>query len=547
MNFRDHIRSHIAPGERALEFGASYSPILRKSAGFNVSVVDHASADDLRHKYANDPNVDIAMIEEVDAIDDGAELDVLLPAGERFGHIVASHVFEHLTDPVHFLQRCERALSENGRLYLLIPDRRYTFDYFRPASTTGQVLQAFVEGRRRHNVAALYDQAAYSATRAGAAVWGPGSPGDFGMAGVAHAGYDNALGADPATYRDCHAWVFTAASFRLIMQELRELGLISLGETFFHDCVGCEFLMVLQRGARGSGLNRLALAEQAMRENIEHDGGAPGQATYEPRPPHPQNALDLMRGGWVGSLPPALGLGAGTRTDLWDDARMRWLAETLGGLQGRDVLELGPLEAAHTAALLQAGARSVLAIEANKQAFLKCLIVKELCGLRDASFMLGDFMGFLASDARRWPLIVASGVLYHMADPLRLLEALAERTDTLFLWTHVIDDAAMPQGDARRGLVAGVENIAWRGRTLRYHRRVPYGPGQQQDPIFCGGLVHAPAWMERDALLHVLGTLGFDDLRIAHEQPDHPGGPALSILAQRRSAARLTPPDSDRR
>ena len=66
---------------------------------------------------------------------------------------------------------------------------------------------------------------------------------------------------------------------------------------------------------------------------------------------------------------------------------MRWLAETLGGLQGRDVLELGPLEAAHTAALLQAGARSVLAIEANKQAFLKCLIVKELCGLRDASFM----------------------------------------------------------------------------------------------------------------------------------------------------------------
>ena len=61
MNFRDHIRSHIAPGERALEFGASYSPILRKSAGFNVSVVDHASADELRRKYADDPNVDVAM------------------------------------------------------------------------------------------------------------------------------------------------------------------------------------------------------------------------------------------------------------------------------------------------------------------------------------------------------------------------------------------------------------------------------------------------------------------------------------------------------
>jgi SAM-dependent methyltransferase len=453
---------------------------------------------------------------------------------------VASHVFEHLTDPVHFLQRCERALSDTGRLYLLIPDRRYTFDYFRPVSTTGQVLQAFVDGRRRHGVGALYDQAAYSATRSGAAVWGPGWQGPFGIAGVAHAGYENALGADPSVYRDCHAWVFTASSFRLIMQELRELGLVALGETFFHDCIGCEFLMVLQRGARGSGQDRLALAQQAMRENIEHDGGASGQAAYELRSPHPQNALDLMRGSWVGSLPPALGLSAGTRSDLWDDARIRWLADTLGGLQGRDVLELGPLEAAHTAALLQAGARSVLAIEANRQAFLKCLIVKELCGLRDASFLLGDFMGFFANDARRWPLIVASGVLYHMADPLQLLQALAERTDTLFLWTHVIDDAAMPQGDTRRDLVAGVENVAWRGRALRYHRRVPYGPGQQDDPIFCGGLVHAPAWMERDALLQVLGMLGFNDLRIAHEQPDHPAGPALSILARRRVAAQTT-------
>lgn len=544
MNFRDHIRSHIASGERALEFGASYSPILRKSAGFNVAVVDHASADELRRKYANDPNVDIAMIEEVDAIDDGAELDVLLPHGERFDHIVASHVFEHLTDPVHFLQRCERALSDTGRLYLLIPDRRYTFDYFRPVSTTGQVLQAFVEGRRRHNVGALYDQAAYSATRGGAAVWGPGSPGPFGMPGAAHGGYDNALGADPSTYRDCHAWVFTASSFRLIMQELRELGLISLGETFFHDCLGCEFLMVLQRGTRGSGLNRLALAEQAIRENIEHDGGAPGQAAYEVRAPHPQNAVDLMRGSWVGTLPPVLGVSAGPRDDLRDDARIRWLVDALaerpGGLRGLDVLELGPLEAAHTASLLQAGARSVLAIEANRQAFLKCLIVKELRGLRDASFMLGDFMGFFSNDTRRWPLIVASGVLYHMADPLQLLQALAERTDTLFLWTHVIDDTAMPQGDARRGLVAGVENITWRGRALRYHRRVPYGPGQQQDPVFCGGIAHAPAWMERDALLQVLGALGFDDVRVAHEQPDHAGGPSLSILARRRDAAQST-------
>lgn len=537
MNFRDHIRSHIAPGERALEFGASYSPILRKSAGYNVSVVDHASAEDLRRKYAQDPNVDVAMIEEVDAIDDGAELEALLPAGERFRHIVASHVFEHLTDPIHFLQRCERALADDGRLYLLIPDRRYTFDYFRPVSTAGQMLQAFVEGRRRHGIGPLYDQAAYSATRGGVAVWGPGFPGAFGIAGNAHAGYDNAMGGLKEDYRDCHAWVFTSSSMRLILDDLRRLGLIALGEAYFHDCIGCEFLVVLQRDARGAGLDRVALAGHSLAENVEHSAAAAPagipQAALEQRAPHPQNAVDLLRGAWLGTMPAALGLAAGHVTDLNDDARMHWLIERLGGLQGRDVLELGPLEAAHTAMLLQGGARSVLAIEANRRAYLKCLVAKEVRGLSGASFVLGDFMGFFEQDRRRWPLIVACGVLYHMADPLRLLEHLAARTDALYLWTHVIDDDAMPQGDPRRALVASVEDIAWRGRTVRYHRRVPYGPAQDEDPTFCGGVVHAAAWMERRALLQVLAALGFEDVQIAHDEATHPAGPALSILARR--------------
>ncbi|WP_204313559.1 hypothetical protein, partial [Klebsiella michiganensis] len=59
---------------------------------------------------------------------------------------------------------------------------------------------------------------------------------------------------------------------------------------------------------------------------------------------------------------------------LYDDARIAWLVSSVGGLQGLDVLELGPLEASHTAMLLAAGAKSVLAIEANQLAFLRCLV-----------------------------------------------------------------------------------------------------------------------------------------------------------------------------
>ena len=43
--------------------------------------------------------------------------------------------------------------------------------------------------------------------------------------------------------------------------------------------------------------------------------------------------------------------------------------------------------------------------------------------------------------------------------------------------------------------------------------------------------------MERGSLLQVLGMLGFDRIDIQHEEPNHPAGPALSILARRTALA----------
>jgi hypothetical protein len=35
------------------------------------------------------------------------------------------------------------------------------------------------------------------------------------------------------------------------------------------------------------------------------------------------------------------------------------------------------------------------------------------------------------------------------------------------------------------------------------------------------------------ALIEILGALGFDDVRTAHDHPAHPNGPAVSIFARR--------------
>jgi SAM-dependent methyltransferase len=155
-------------------------------------------------------------------------------------------------------------------------------------------------------------------------------------------------------------------------------------------------------------------------------------AEYAKIKPDAQNAFDLFTGSWSTKFDDAVTRGT---FDGLHDPRIVWLSEQFD-LGSKRVLELGPLEAAHTAMLERAGA-DVLAIEANKGAFLRCLVAKNHLGLR-ARFLLGDFeLHDFGVDS--FDLIVASGVLYHMRDPAKLLQRLSLASKRLFLWTHYIE------------------------------------------------------------------------------------------------------------
>lgn len=246
--------------------------------------------------------------------------------------------------------------------------------------------------------------------------------------------------------------------------------------------------------------------------------------------PSYQNAIDALPG-WNHAFPEHFGLQAGP-VHLHNDPRILWAIEQYGSLEGRRILEIGPLEAAHTYMLDKHGPAVIDAVEANKLCYLRCLVTKEIMQIKSARFHLGDCQLWLEQRDESYDLIVASGVLYHMQNPVRFLEDVARRSDAVFIWTHYVDDQMMPVGDPRRSAFVGAPEIVQVGSQSV--RMLPRSYHQAwRDKAFCGGMHDLHRWIYREDLLALLGVLGFDEIQIWGDQPDHPNGPAFSLLARR--------------
>lgn len=256
---------------------------------------------------------------------------------------------------------------------------------------------------------------------------------------------------------------------------------------------------------------------------------------YETRPPSPQHALDLFAGEWSSSLPAGHeGLVAGS-IPLHADRWLHWGLQRLGGVQGQRVLEMGPLEGAHSWLLVSQGAASVTAIEANRRAYLKCLVMKEILGTERVRVLLGDCCGYLAeAPDPRYDLAVASGVLYHMLDPVTFLVRLARAADRLYLFTSYYDQQVI---DARPQLAARFRGSEMREvEGFRHRLHVHSYQAARYHPAFCGGPAAASRWLSRDDVLGALRHVGFTDIEVGLDDPAHQNGPVLALVARQARA-----------
>ena len=164
-----------------------------------------------------------------------------------FDYVISSHNLEHLPDPIKFLKGCQDVLTPDGVLAFAIPDRRYCFDFYRPATDASEWLEAFYTGRTQPSPAQVFRHSAFESLLDGRLAWSLPEltkyPEPTNNLMSAHQEWlsTTILDGAPPAYRDVHCWAFTPTSFELVLRDLQFLGVIHLEIVEVTQTNGFEF------------------------------------------------------------------------------------------------------------------------------------------------------------------------------------------------------------------------------------------------------------------------------------------------------------------
>lgn len=181
---------------------------------------------------------------------------------------MASHVIEHTTDIIRFINDCSELLDDDGKLLLLVPDKRYCFDLYRPLTTAGAAIDAHLSGRSAHR-GAVFDHYTYFTLRSGAMAWGANDKGD-----IEHIhSPEQCLTAlndsiKSVEYVDAHEWVFTPKNFEMVIHDLNTSGMIKLNVEKQHDSLGYEFFSILSKNVTTKITSRSDYLRDIRREEL---------------------------------------------------------------------------------------------------------------------------------------------------------------------------------------------------------------------------------------------------------------------------------------
>lgn len=136
---RKMLLRHIeVAAHTGLEFGPLDAPVISTTEA-PIQYADFVTYEELLRRHSARRNASWIV-----------RLDYLLTAGslpaqitDRFDYVIACHVIEHIPNMIAWLKDLHGLLTAHGKVFLAVPDKRYTFDILRPETSLAHILNDF--------------------------------------------------------------------------------------------------------------------------------------------------------------------------------------------------------------------------------------------------------------------------------------------------------------------------------------------------------------------------------------------------------------------
>jgi len=159
---REYLKASIDPSYVCLEIGPYHSPILdhNKKNNFSIDVFTRKS---LIEKANSDPNlkrynISISNIPETNyLLSKDQDYDIEKCVDRKFDIIISSHNLEHLPNLIKELNKYEKILKDNGKIFAFIPDCNFEFDYLRNKSRLADIIDDYYMDRKMPSFKSILD------------------------------------------------------------------------------------------------------------------------------------------------------------------------------------------------------------------------------------------------------------------------------------------------------------------------------------------------------------------------------------------------------
>lgn len=247
---REHFVDLVRGEKAVLEVGPFCNPAL---VGDNIRYFDVMDRLALQRR-ASEIGFAYREAPDIDYVSASGDLAVV---NDRFEAVFSAHCIEHQPDLIYHLRNVSRILPEGGRYYLIVPDRRFCFDYTIPETTIAEVIQAYLQAHRLHSFTNVIRHLALTTHNDPVRHWqgdhfDPGHEERIAVrVGQAMGSFSHAAG----VYIDVHAWQFTSESFGRLILNLQKLGYTDfVAEKVYPTPHGrFEFTAILRKSGGGLG------------------------------------------------------------------------------------------------------------------------------------------------------------------------------------------------------------------------------------------------------------------------------------------------------